>query len=313
MTLYAHRWSTAAFRIPWRTSATRSAVACWLAILLALAACDQAAPAAPPPGSAAGALPPAAAPSPEPASSPSPTAGPAPTPAPTPSPAAMAAPDGGWRGLTVSAEDRCSPYDPDDYPYSQSVEPRIIAGMGGIVYGPYTGRTFADRGETDIEHIVARSEAHDSGLCAADSATRRRFASDLLNLTLAAPSVNRHRKVAKDAAEWLPDMNRCWFADRVVRVRQKYDLTIDRREAEALDSVLSGCTSVEMVFADSPLPAPTPTMRSSSANALELWDDNGNGRITCAEARKHGIAPVRRNHPAYEYMRDADGDGVVCE
>ena len=249
----------------------------------------------------------------EPAPDPSPTAGPAPTPAPTPSAVAVAAPDDGWRGLTVAAEDRCSPYDPDDYTYSQSVEPRIIAGMGGIVYGPYTGRRFADRGETDIEHIVARSEAHDSGLCDAGSATRKRFSSDLLNLTLAAPNVNRHQKVAKDAAEWLPEMNRRWFADRVIRVRQKYDLTIDRREANALDSVLSGCSSVEMVVADSPLPAPKPTVGSSSANALELWDDNGNGRITCAEARRHGIAPVHRDHPAYEYMRDADGDGVVCE
>ena len=46
---------------------------------------------------------------------------------------------------------------------------------------------------------------------------------------------------------------------------------------------------------------------------LTRWDDNGNGRITCTEARAHGIAPVRRGYPAYEYMRDADGDGVVCE
>ena len=137
-----------------------------------------------------------------------------------------------------------------------------------------------------------------------------RFASDLLNLTLAALSVNRHLKAAKDAAEWLPDLNRCWFADRMIRVRQKYGLTIDRQEADALDSVLSGCASVEMVFADSPPPVPTPAVGSSSGNALELWDDNGNGLITCAEARRHGIAPIRRNH---EYMRDADGDGVVCE
>jgi len=43
------------------------------------------------------------------------------------------------------------------------------------------------------------------------------------------------------------------------------------------------------------------------------WDDNGNGRITCAEARTHGISPVRRNHPAYAYMRDGDSDGVVCQ
>ena len=46
---------------------------------------------------------------------------------------------------------------------------------------------------------------------------------------------------------------------------------------------------------------------------LALYDDNGNGRITCKEARAHGIAPVPRDHPAYSYMDDRDGDGVVCE
>ena len=46
---------------------------------------------------------------------------------------------------------------------------------------------------------------------------------------------------------------------------------------------------------------------------LSCNDSNGNGRITCAEAREHGIAPVHSDHPAYEFMRDGDGDGVVCE
>ena len=123
-----------------------------------------------------------------------------------------------WRGITIAPEDRCSPYDPDDYPYSPSVEPRIVQDLGGV-YGPYTGTWFESIKETDIEHIVARSEAHDSGLCAADDATRSGFASDLVNLTLASPSVNRHQKVDKDVAEWLPDLNQCWFVDRTVRVR----------------------------------------------------------------------------------------------
>jgi hypothetical protein len=48
-------------------------------------------------------------------------------------------------------------------------------------------------------------------------------------------------------------------------------------------------------------------------SALEMYDDNRNGRITCAEARFHGIAPVTRDNPAYAFMRDSDGDGVVCE
>ena len=54
-------------------------------------------------------------------------------------------------------------------------------------------------------------------------------------------------------------------------------------------------------------PSPMP------GSAPARWDDNGNGRISCAEARRHGIAPVPRGHPAYPYMNDRDGDGVVCE
>ena len=71
-----------------------------------------------------------------------------------------------WRGLVVAPEHRCSPYDSDEYRYSQSVEDQIVEALGGV-YGPYTGRWFASQSETDIEHMVARSEAHDSGLCAA--------------------------------------------------------------------------------------------------------------------------------------------------
>ena len=111
-------------------------------------------------------------------------------------------------------------------------------------------------------------------------------------------------------------MNRCWFAGQVVAVKRKYRLSVDVREARALEGVLSGCTSTEMVVAEGqermaqPIPrAATP----STGDALSRWDTNGNGRITCKEARQHGIAPVHREHPAYEFMRDGDGDGVVCE
>ena len=227
-----------------------------------------------------------------------------------------------WRGLRVASEHRCTPYDADDYSYSAGVEAQIVAQQDGRIYGPYTGRWFESQEETDIEHIVARSEAHDSGLCAADAARRRAFASDLRNLTLAAPDVNRHDKAAKDAAAWLPPLNQCWFAARVVEVRQAYQLTIDQAEADALDRMLAGCTSTAMHVTDPPAAAtpalavtalPSTTTPPGGANALDLYDDNKNGRITCAEARKHEIAPVHRGHPAYEFMRDGDGDGVVCE
>ena len=222
-----------------------------------------------------------------------------------------------WRGLVVAPENRCAPYDRSDYRYSQSVEAEIVATMGGRIYGPYTGRHFRTTRATDIEHIVAVSEAHDSGLCAASPSLRRRFASDLLNLTLAAPEVNRcggAGKCAFDAADWLPSMNRCWFAARVVAVKRKYGPSVDRREAAALERLLSGCSSTGMIVTGTDGPTASPrTAPDATADALRLWDDNGNGRITCKEARRHGIAPVPRGHAAYPYMHDGDGDGVVCE
>ena len=220
-----------------------------------------------------------------------------------------------WRGLVVAPEHRCSPYDKKrDYPYPQSIEREIVRRLGAV-YGPYTGICFASTRQTDIEHMVAASEAHDSGLCARDRATRARFATDLRNLTLAAPHVNRHQKSGKDAAEWLPERNRCWFAARVVEVRRAYDLTIDQHEAKVLERILSECESVAI---EPPVcHAEQGVDRSPGASfdddALARYDDNGNGRITCKEARRHGIAPVRRGHPAYRYMRDGDGDGIVCE
>ena len=64
------------------------------------------------------------------------------------------------------------------------------------------------------------------------------------------------------------------------------------------------------------------TLKTSSRRAIRcssppaVIGDNGIlmvGRITCAEARAAGIAPVQRGHPAYPRMDDRDNDGVVCE
>ena len=157
----------------------------------------------------------------------------------------------------------------------------------------------------DIKHIVAHSEAHASGLCAADPGTKDELESDLTNLTLASPSVNRHQKSDKDAAEWIPNLNACWYVDRIVQVRLEYGLTIDRAEADAINAVLDGCTPTDMVvpaptttetFTTTATPTPTP---APAGNALAMYHDNGNERISCAGARSHGIAPARRGHPAH--------------
>ena len=184
--------------------------------------------------------------------------------------------------ITIEPEDRCSPYIRGNYNYPQSVEDAIIARMGGRIYSPYTGESFSSKRETDIEHIVAVSEAHDSGLCAAGAATRRAFARDLENLTLASPALNRYQKVAKDVAEWLPAQNQCWFVARVVAIKKKYGLSMDAREAAAPLNVLADCVDLEMKFVAPVTPtatsAPTRAQRQTSGASFTVNRDAVNVR-----------------------------------
>ena len=121
----------------------------------------------------------------------------------------------------------------------------IIARQGGI-FSPYTLRCFDNRGETDIEHIVAVSEAHESGMSTRTNAERKAFGNDLDNLTLPAPRLNRYQKVAKDPAEWLPEKNRCWYVAKYIEIKRKYGLTMDAAEAAAILKVYESCGSFEM-------------------------------------------------------------------
>ena len=98
-----------------------------------------------------------------------------------------------WRGLTVAPEKRCAPYERSDYAYrSTPLEMLLMLQLGGV-YAPYTGRCFRSRRQTDVEHMIALSEAHDSGMCGRSMMQKVRFANDPLNLTLAGPVVNGNR------------------------------------------------------------------------------------------------------------------------
>ena len=128
------------------------------------------------------------------------------------------------------------------------------------------------------------------------------------NLTLAGPRVNRHQKRDHHAGGWLPPTNCCWFAAHVIDMKRAYGLTVDRRERDALARTLAGCADTDITprgtVAAASAPASCGTAGASSGtDALALYDDNGNGRITCAEANRHGIAPMLRTHSAYRYTR----------
>ena len=153
-----------------------------------------------------------------------------------------------WRGLRVCTEGPRDGYDRNAFGtgYS-SLEDEIIAALpptmkeNGQVYTPYSCIAFdvtpSGTAATDIEHIVALAEAHDSGI---DDDRRRDIASDLDNLTIADPTVNRSQKGARDAAEWMPTHHGAWFAERVIQVKLEYGLTVDPVERDALEALLAG-------------------------------------------------------------------------
>ena len=175
-----------------------------------------------------------------------------------------------WRGLQVCDEQPRDGYDRNAFGtgYS-SFEDEIIAALpltmkaNGQVYTPYSCLAFDitpdGTAATDIEHIVALAETHDSGI--ADD-RRRDIASDLDNLTIADPTVNRSQKSDRDAAEWMPARHGAWFAERVIQVKLEYGLSVDSAERDALEALLAG-GGAQLNCVDAV--APTPTMLTLSA------------------------------------------------
>ena len=212
--------------------------------------------------------------------------------------------------LTIAPEKRCSDYERRHYSYSSSKMRNALVGKLGGYFAPYSLETHWSGSTVDVEHMVSLSEAHDSGACAWPRDKKRKFAQDIDNLTLAGQRVNRYVKVAKDVAEWLPDQNRCWFVNSVVRTKAKWGLSMDPAEAQAALNIMARCDGD---FTMKRFAAPQPSAPTPTPDALSLYDDNEDGRITCREARAHGITPVRRAHPACEYMHDGNNDGIVCK
>ena len=168
-----------------------------------------------------------------------------------------------WRGLQVCEEQPREGYDRAAFgsAYS-SLEDDIIDMLpptmraGGQVYTPYSCLAFDIRADgtasTDIEHIVALAEAHDSGI-AVDQ--RRDIAADLDNLTIADPQVNRTEKSDRDAGEWTPARHGAWFAERVIAVKLEYGLSVDATERDALEALLAaGGAQLSCVDADTTSP-----------------------------------------------------------
>ena len=118
----------------------------------------------------------------------------------------------------------------------------------GTLHDPYTGRTIAFvRGErtsaaVQIDHVVALSDAWQTGAQQLTAEQRARLANDPLEL-LAVDGPTNEAKGDGDAATWLPSNKafRCDYVARQIAVKRAYRLWVTGAEAAAMRRVLQAC------------------------------------------------------------------------
>ena len=120
--------------------------------------------------------------------------------------------------------------------------------LSGTLIDPYSGETINFvRGnitsmEVQIDHVVALSNAWQTGAFKLTIKDRTALANDPLNLLAVKGRLNS-QKGDGDAATWLPPLKsyRCDYVLRQIAVKIKYKLWFTAPEKEAMVRILKGC------------------------------------------------------------------------
>ena len=124
---------------------------------------------------------------------------------------------------------------------------KVIAGQ---LLDPFSGKviTFsATKVVIDIDHVVALSNAWQTGAAYFDKNKRSQIANDPLNLLAVDSKLNRQKRDG-DAATWLPPSKafRCEYVARQVAVKAKYGLWVTKPEKVAINKILSTCVGQKL-------------------------------------------------------------------
>ncbi|HJG81184.1 MAG TPA: excalibur calcium-binding domain-containing protein [Brevibacterium senegalense] len=229
--------------------------------------------------------------------------------------------------------------------------------LGGTLTSDYTGDTFdfirGDGNNIDIDHVVALSNAWQTGAQGLSEDELVELANDPINLLAVESSVNRS-KGDGDAATWLPPRKgyRCEYVARQIRVKHDYGLWVTPPEFDAMERLLLDCDEDEFGEDDWPgrgggdvretvsgssggsgASGGSGTGRSGGSGGASSGGSGsgstgsggagesssgsaGSGSVyfeNCTAARDAGAAPVHVGDPGYASHLDRDGDGVGCE
>ena len=124
---------------------------------------------------------------------------------------------------------------------------KVIAGQ---LLDPFSGKvlTFSTtKVVIDIDHVVALSNAWQTGAAYFDKNTRLLIANDPINLLAVDAKLNR-QKGDGDAATWLPPNKsfRCEYVARQVAVKSKYKLWVTEPEKVAITKILINCVDQKL-------------------------------------------------------------------
>lgn len=131
--------------------------------------------------------------------------------------------------------------------------------MQGNLQDPYTGKQVVFVRGTDtsddvqVDHVVALSNAWQTGAQQITAEMRYGLANDTLNL-LAVDGPTNQKKGDSDAATWLPPNKnyRCRYVARQIAVKQKYSLWVTQPEKDAMKRVLGSCPDQVLPVEDPP-------------------------------------------------------------
>lgn len=120
--------------------------------------------------------------------------------------------------------------------------------LTGVLLDRYSGETINfTRGnissmEVQIDHVVALSNAWQTGAFKLTVAQRTAFANDPLNLFAVKGRLNS-QKGDGDAATWLPPLKsfRCAYVAQQIAVKSKYLLWVTAPEKDAMVRILASC------------------------------------------------------------------------
>jgi hypothetical protein len=188
----------------------------------------------------------------------------------------------------------------------------------------YEKKTFTKPTGLDIDHMVPLKEAWESGAHSWTATQRQAFANDLgFKGSLIAVSASTNRsKGDKDPSKWLPANKSfvCTYVVTWIQVKYRWSLTIDADEHSAIVNTLGSCPVSKLFELPKQIIAPKQAPQSSSpivteSSPVETPGTSLDPRFdSCSTAKSEGYGPyVRGDDPEYDWYRDGDGDGIVCE